>query len=514
MKNLFKEKNIKKIDILILGIIILFIGYFPFFPFLYQNSDGLFHLSRIESIYLNLKDGIFLPSIKAGDMNGFGYLTDIFYPSLFYYLPAILRFLFPVHISLYISFCIYKIFAITLIYKFGENFFENKEKLKTFILIYFSNVIFVFLIMKQAYSEYMAVLFIPLVIFGLEDIKNKKTNKLVIAMSIILSIHILSLYLCTGICVFYLIYLISRKQFKSAFLIIEAGIKTLILNSYFIVPFIYYFKDYKYSPQLNKFIEIKNTNDLFLVVLAAIVLIGYLFLIYKTNIDNFLLSSLLLFYMRNKLFPIRIFEFLRIFQSKRRLSPYIALFLIIFIVKKINSKKLLDLFKPMVFAISIVSIIFATGQIVQDKSDDVVNFKGFSTNYYSRTNLEFLPKNLLPEYKYNNHIFEIADEIMIKIQEKDFDAEKIYKNNSREKYISEKESGFLPKIYYPFYKITQENNKDIKISNKNGYLYFENAIPNKEFKVFYENSNIQYITLLLSIIFWIIYIERQKKEES
>ena len=507
-------KEFSKIEKIALLVIIFLIGYFPFFKFIYQNSDGLFHLSRIESIYLNLKDGILLPNIQSGNMTTFGYLPDIFYPCLFYYIPALFRFIFPIHISLYIGFCIYKGLAIFLSYKYAPSFFKDIEKTKAFILMYFSNPIFVFLIMKQAYAEYIAVLFIPLVIFGLNKIKEENNvNLLVLAMSLILAIHLLSLYICTIICILYFLNLLINKKKKEALSIIKAGFITIIIGSYFLIPFIYYIKDgYKYKPSFN-LINIDTNTDICLIVIAIIVLVAVITLMLKTKIDKYLIVTLILIYMRSPLFPIRVFEFLRIFQSRRRISPYIALFLIIFLVKKFKGKKILDLYTLTIFIIVIISIFFQTGKIVNSLDPTVKTFTKFSDSYYMRTNLEFLPDDLLTEYPYNNHIFEQVDEIIDELNNTKVDAIRTYRKNSKEIYISEKESGFLPKIYYPLYKITQEDNDNIKISRKDGLIYFENAIPNKEFRLSYKNSIIQYISLIISLIFLSSYIYTQKKKK-
>ena len=56
--------------------IILFTGYLPLINNTFSNIDSQFYLSRIESIYLNLKDGIFLANIQSGNMFGYGYLID------------------------------------------------------------------------------------------------------------------------------------------------------------------------------------------------------------------------------------------------------------------------------------------------------------------------------------------------------------------------------------------------------------------------------------------------------
>lgn len=47
---------------------------------LYMGTDALFHLARIESLYLALKEGVFPAKIHFAEAYSFGYGVGFFYP--------------------------------------------------------------------------------------------------------------------------------------------------------------------------------------------------------------------------------------------------------------------------------------------------------------------------------------------------------------------------------------------------------------------------------------------------
>ena len=78
---------------------------------LYMGTDAPFHLARIESLYLALKEGVFPAKIHFAEAYSFGYGVGFFYPDCFLYFPALLRLM---GLSLEISYKIYAV-AVTVI---------------------------------------------------------------------------------------------------------------------------------------------------------------------------------------------------------------------------------------------------------------------------------------------------------------------------------------------------------------------------------------------------------------
>lgn len=498
----------KKYVYLYLIFIIFFIGYFPFLKDVYVNCDGQFYLSRIESIFLNLKDGIYLPNIQAGNMNGYGYLIDVFYPSLFYYLPALLRFFLPVNICFYISLCVYKVLFISLTYFFGKKLF-SKELILKFILIYYSNFIFLYdILIRECFSEYIAALILPLFLLGLYDLfKNNKYRTLVLSMVLILSAHLLTLYICVFI-VFVCFLLDFRtnklKHLKSLCL---ATLEPILLSSYFLVPFLYYFKDYRYEINL-KIININTFYDLIYILLLVIFLVGLYFINKRFKINYFLNITFILLYICTPLFPMSVFSFLEILQFKSRLYMFVMIFFSLYLINSLNEKWLIYILKlvPLYSILFFTMIVFSKNALNLEKNISYTGYTGnynlmsnFDEKYLSIINGEYLPNNLeINEYKGNINSY--YDEVKTRLL-KNEDLAIIEENNSKIKFISNSSEFIIPKLYYPLYKVYQKDNRDIFIENKDGYIYVKNVIPDKEFMIYYEETDIQYIGFLISIFF-------------
>lgn len=57
---------------------------------IYYATDGPYHLSRIEGIYLNLIEGVFPAKVHFAAAYTYGYGTGFFYPDFFLYIPAMM----------------------------------------------------------------------------------------------------------------------------------------------------------------------------------------------------------------------------------------------------------------------------------------------------------------------------------------------------------------------------------------------------------------------------------------
>ena len=75
----------------------------------YVKGDLAFHLGRIESLYLGLKNGVFPLKVHFSLANEYGYGEGFFYPDALLYGPALLR-LFGASLE-----CSYKVYAIAII---------------------------------------------------------------------------------------------------------------------------------------------------------------------------------------------------------------------------------------------------------------------------------------------------------------------------------------------------------------------------------------------------------------
>ena len=178
----------------------------------YFNGDDLaFHLARIEGLAQSISSGEFLPRINYFLAEGMGYPTGIFYPELFLYPGAILRYF---GFSVVTSYQLYLILLnfVTFVIAYNCFYSVNKSKWGAFLfsVIYglssyrMSDVLY-----RAALGESLAFLFFPLIYVGIYQIiygDKKKWWILAFGMTGLLYSHPLSAVLS---CLFLLVYCLT-----------------------------------------------------------------------------------------------------------------------------------------------------------------------------------------------------------------------------------------------------------------------------------------------------------------
>ncbi len=207
--------------------------------------DAEFHLARIEGIVRGLESGQFPVKIHGGILNDYGYPNGIFYPDLFLYFPAILVLLNVNILTAYKVFIFFiNILAFVISY-FSFKKLLNSRNMGVLLAIFYilSPYRLANLYTRGAVGEFLAMTFLPLVLYGLYAVifKNKKDwPYLVIGATGILQSHILSTAMVAVFAVFVAIIgfkniFFKEKRIKE--LLLATG-SVLILNLWFIVPFL------------------------------------------------------------------------------------------------------------------------------------------------------------------------------------------------------------------------------------------------------------------------------------
>ena len=180
-------------------IVIVLTSLLPFIPFfissdLLHTHDGLVHLPRLAAYFKALSDGNF-PVRIAGYLNydyglplfNFIYQTPYLVGSLFLLIGFSLVNAFKV--SLLLSFVFSGIFA----YLFGKEYFSDEKKGFLFAILYqFVPFRMVELLVRGSYGEVYTYTFLPLVLYGLALIQNKKIFKGILITAIAQALLILS----------------------------------------------------------------------------------------------------------------------------------------------------------------------------------------------------------------------------------------------------------------------------------------------------------------------------------
>lgn len=221
---IIKKTTTKKIYLILLITVLTVLSSLNLFhDGIIINHDINFHLHRILAISNNIKIGKIIP-VYYNYLNGFGYGNGLFYPDIFLYFPAFLK---------YIGFTIeysYKIFVILINFTSIYTMYlcvkkitnSNKSAYISMILYSCSTYRLIDLVDRGALGETIAFAFIPLVILGIHEIlygNYKNGFYLTIGLSGVCLSHVISFYLT---CIFVLLAIIinskclkDKKRFKS-----------------------------------------------------------------------------------------------------------------------------------------------------------------------------------------------------------------------------------------------------------------------------------------------------------
>lgn len=220
-----------------------------FSDFIYEGNDFRFHMARIEGLYQGLLAGDFPVRINPVQISGYGSLSATMYPQLFLYPIALLRF---GRISLMLC---YKLLLVAVnIGSAAFAFYGVKNICKSRRIAFAASILYTFslyrlnnLYFRAALGETLAMVFLPLVIWGIYEVlwgDRRKWYILMFGMTGVLQSHVLS----TELCVLFLLPEVaywavkgSRKEFWKRLLAgTKAAVLTIFLNASFLVPFLFF----------------------------------------------------------------------------------------------------------------------------------------------------------------------------------------------------------------------------------------------------------------------------------
>ncbi len=226
--------------------------------YLLGHEDINVHLTRIEGIYESIRDGVFPMWLNMRNSNTYGYASPIMYPQLFLYIPALFRL---AGMSLLnaakLFFCILNIAVIVVSYVTFRMLFGRRSPAViasvgySLGLYYLTNIY-----VRGAVGEALAMIFGPLFLVTLYEVihgDEKKWPYLVLAATGIMGGHVLSSYTYAVIAaVTFLCFLprmIHDRFGKRILALLKTAVCFLLLNLYFIVPFLAYHKEDLYINQ-------------------------------------------------------------------------------------------------------------------------------------------------------------------------------------------------------------------------------------------------------------------------
>ncbi|AWD62832.1 hypothetical protein LWHH1689_1544 [Limosilactobacillus reuteri] len=164
---------------------------------LVADIDWLFHASRVEQIYLNLRHGTLIDFIATNTFQHTGSGSFLFYPYFFLYPWALLRFIFNPITSFYIWQALMTYLSLTIAFYCMKAFSKNSLMSFIFAVVYVFNTYRLYLSFS-VFGEYIASAFLPLVFYGFYKMffdqqgNNNSVMLLSIGMTLLIYSHLVS----------------------------------------------------------------------------------------------------------------------------------------------------------------------------------------------------------------------------------------------------------------------------------------------------------------------------------
>lgn len=240
-------------------LLLIFISNIPLMVnYLIYGHDLRFHLMRIAGLSAGLADGMFPTRIQPEWLDGHGYAVSVFYGDLFLYLPAILH-IFGVTVHAAYKFYVFTVNTATILISY--HCFTKMSSRRTGLLcsiVYSLNIYrLVCVYTRAAVGEYTAMVFLPMVVYGLWKIytlpeESREHERSFITLGVGCGGVFLSHMISTEITAFFIIVtcvILWRKTFrKKTFLaLVKSAVTAVFLCLWFLVPFLDFMANGEYK---------------------------------------------------------------------------------------------------------------------------------------------------------------------------------------------------------------------------------------------------------------------------
>lgn len=232
-------------------ILIIFLASLPLCnPYLFNGTDIMFHLLRIDGIREGLQSGHFPVRLQPNWLNGYGYGVSIFYGDILLYFPAVLR-IFGCGVQSAFKWFVLFMNIITAgisYYCFKRIFHSTKLGLLGCLMHTVSIYRLFNVYVRSSIGEFCALTFLPLIFVSVYEILwTREEEKIpkdswiygVIGFWGLITCHIITTELTAAFVLIICLVYFKRTFRKRALLeFIKMGIGILICSLWFLLPFI------------------------------------------------------------------------------------------------------------------------------------------------------------------------------------------------------------------------------------------------------------------------------------
>lgn len=255
-----RNADIKRKQNIICAFVLFFLFMLISYPALFQQMvkghDLRFHLFRIEGVVTDLSFPNIPVRLSSQWLNGYGYPVSIFYGDCFLYLAVLFRKIGFSVLNAYRMFllCVNSITLAIAFISFRSIFQRYEIALAATAAYVTASYRLVDLYVRAALGEILAMVFFPAIVACIcrlytEDDSHKRIRSVVLlafSLAAIVCSHIISTaMLITELLPLYLIGLFlfckREKRIERTIDFIMAGILSILLSSFFVLPFMDYF---------------------------------------------------------------------------------------------------------------------------------------------------------------------------------------------------------------------------------------------------------------------------------
>ena len=243
--------------ILLCSLAAIFVACLPLFTVnCIVGHDSAYHLLRIEALKTDILAGNPFPKVNSLYFGGRGYASSMFYPDLMLYLPALMRCVgVPINLcfNLFAGVCVFAAFfsmfavtrAIVLRFCGRDGYIAGAAGVASAVIYTLSQYHLDDIYTRSAVGEYTAMIFLPLVLYGLYDMLMggmKRPEVLTIGFAGLLLCHttttIFALILTGCVFIYSLAHRCIRGRMKKGWIlrIVFAAFSTLMITAFYWAP--------------------------------------------------------------------------------------------------------------------------------------------------------------------------------------------------------------------------------------------------------------------------------------
>lgn len=260
----------------------------PLFSYFMMAGDDLpFHLNRIEGIKASLLEGQFPNRVSLYWNKGYGYASAVLYGEVLLYVPALLRILgFSVQGAYKVYVAAVNMATTLTTYGCFERILKNKKAALLGSIAYvLAPYRLVCIYMRAAVGEYTAMLFFPLLFYGLYQIyrsteevtPQKGWLPLLVGYTGLIQSHVISCVIVTIFAgLFCLVFLKRTLCIRRLVQLAKAAAGVILINFWFLLPFVdYYGHGYARSPWISYTPSRMGAHGVFLSQMLTLFQDGY-----------------------------------------------------------------------------------------------------------------------------------------------------------------------------------------------------------------------------------------------